>query len=67
MQSPQGQIINAEKPSGYEYTTTITSKIRFEIFGKEMLVREVKISGNSGRAYMPKAWIGKRVKIILVD
>ena len=67
MQSLQGQIINAERPTGNEYPTTVDSKIRFEIFGKEMLVREVKASGNSGRAYMPKAWIGKRVKIIRID
>ena len=67
MQSSQVQIIKAERPPGNEYPPTLDSKIRFEIFGKEMLVREVKISGNSGRAYMPKAWIGKRVKIILVD
>ena len=37
------------------------------IVGFEMLEREVKQSGNSGRVYLPKGWIGKRVKIIRIS
>ncbi|MFW9780261.1 MAG: DUF2080 family transposase-associated protein [Candidatus Heimdallarchaeota archaeon] len=36
----------------------------FKVFGYEMLDREVKKSGNSGRVYLPKDWIGTRVRII---
>ncbi|MFX1282570.1 MAG: DUF2080 family transposase-associated protein [Promethearchaeota archaeon] len=39
----------------------------FKVIGFEMLDREVKQSGNTGRVYLPKGWIGKRVKIIRVS
>ncbi len=45
----------------------ITSKVKFEVYGEEMLEKEVKQSGNSGRVYMPPEWIGKHVKIIRID
>ncbi|HII30211.1 hypothetical protein COT48_04745 [Candidatus Woesearchaeota archaeon CG08_land_8_20_14_0_20_47_9] len=32
-----------------------------------MLEKTVNKSGNSGRIYLPVEWIGKRVKIILVE
>ena len=42
-------------------------KVKFEIFGEEMLEKTVKISGNSGRVYLPPEWVGKHVKIIRTD
>jgi len=42
-------------------------KVKFEIFGEEMLEKEVKLSGNSGRIYLPPGWVGKHVKIIRID
>jgi putative transposon-encoded protein len=42
-------------------------KVKFEIFGEEMLEKEVKLSGNSGRVYLPPDWVGKHVKIIRTD
>lgn len=42
-------------------------KVKFEIFGEEMLEKEVKMSGNSGRIYLPPDWVGKHVKIIRID
>ncbi len=42
-------------------------KVKFEIFGEEMLEKEVKMSGNSGRIYLPPDWVGKHVKIIRLD
>jgi putative transposon-encoded protein len=42
-------------------------KVKFEIFGEEMLEKEVKLSGNSGRIYLPPDWVGKLVKIIRTD
>jgi putative transposon-encoded protein len=44
-----------------------TIKSKFEVFGEEMLEKEVKQSGNTGRVYLPPYWAGKRVKIIRVD
>lgn len=33
----------------------------------EMLEKRVNKSGNSGRVYVPVEWIGKNVKIILIE
>ena len=32
---------------------------------EELLTREVKKGGNSGYIYLPKAWIGRKVKAVL--
>jgi putative transposon-encoded protein len=40
---------------------------KFEVYGEEMIEKEVKQSGNSGRVYLPPEWIGKLVKIIRID
>ena len=42
-------------------------KVKFEVYGEEMLVKDVKMSGHSGRVYLPTNWVGHRVKIIRVD
>jgi putative transposon-encoded protein len=42
-------------------------KAKFEVFGEEMIEKEVKQSGNSGRVYLPPEWVGKQVKIIRID
>ena len=31
------------------------------------VIKSVKASGNTGRVYVPKPWVGKRVKISLYD
>jgi len=41
-------------------------KVKFEIYGEEMIEKRVKSSGNSGRVYLPPNWVGHRVKIIRV-
>jgi putative transposon-encoded protein len=41
--------------------------VKFEVYGEEMLEKEVKLSGNSGRVYLPPNWVGHRVKIIRID
>jgi putative transposon-encoded protein len=41
-----------------------TTKVRFEVYGEEMVEKLVKLSGNSGRVYLPPEWVGKHVKII---
>lgn len=43
------------------------NKVKFEIYGEEMIEKEVKSSGNSGRVYLPPNWVGHQVKIIRID
>jgi putative transposon-encoded protein len=40
---------------------------RIQLIGYEMLEKQVNKSGNSGRVYVPIEWIGKKVKIILLE
>ena len=44
-----------------------TQKVKFEVFGEEMIEKEVKLAGNSGRVYLPPEWVGKRVKIVRIE
>ena len=40
---------------------------RIQVTGFEMLEKQVNQSGNSGRVYVPIEWVGKQVKIILLE
>jgi len=40
---------------------------KIQLTGFEMLEKQVNKSGNSGRLYVPVEWVGKRVKIILLE
>ncbi|RLF57336.1 MAG: cytoplasmic protein [Thermoplasmata archaeon] len=42
-------------------------KVKFEVYGEEMVEKTVKLSGNSGRVYLPPDWVGCTVKIIRID
>ena len=42
-------------------------KVKFEVYGEEMIEKMVKLSGNSGRVYLPPDWVGHQVKIIRID
>ena len=42
-------------------------KTKFGIYGQEIIEKEVKPAGNSGRVYLPLDWVGKHVKIVRVD
>ncbi|MFH1982880.1 MAG: DUF2080 family transposase-associated protein [Pseudomonadota bacterium] len=42
-------------------------RVKFEVYGEEMLEKKVKSSGNSGRVYLPPNWVGHNVKIIRID
>ena len=48
-------------------TETPFNKVKFEVYGEEMIEKEIKISGNSGRVYLPPDWVGHKVKIIRID
>jgi putative transposon-encoded protein len=43
------------------------TRVKFEIYGEEMIEKSVKSSGNSGRVYLPPNWVGHQVKIIRID
>lgn len=43
------------------------TKVKFEVWGEEMIEKRVKLSGNSGRVYLPPNWVGHHVKIIRID
>ena len=45
----------------------VSQKVKFEVYGEEMLEKKVKSSGNSGRVYLPPNWVGHNVKIIRID
>ncbi len=45
----------------------IPLKVKLEIFGEEMIEKEVRRSGDSGRVYLPIEWVGKHIKIIRID
>jgi len=42
-------------------------EVKIELLGFEMLEKQVNKSGNSGRVYVPAEWVGKKVKIILLE
>ena len=42
-------------------------KVKFEVYGEEMIEKMVRLSGNSGRVYLPPDWVDHRVKIIRID
>ncbi len=45
----------------------VQDKVRFELYGTEILDKQVAASGSCGRVYLPLHWLGKRVKIIRVN
>ncbi len=40
---------------------------KIQLTGYEMFEKQVNKSGNSGRVYVPIEWVGKKVKIILLE
>ena len=57
------KMINNKNPE----PEALKDKVKFEVYGEEMLEKEVKLSGNSGRVYLPPDWVGHHVKIIRID
>ena len=41
--------------------------MKIETDAYQVIEKVVKSGGNSGRVYVPVNWIGKRVKILLID
>ena len=56
-----------KKKAAREHVPVHRAKVKFEVYGEEMIEKEVKSSGNSGRIYLPPNWVGHTVKIIKVE
>jgi len=56
-----------KKKSGQVSQEMAKGKVKFEVYGEEMLEKKVSVSGNSGRIYLPPDWVGHQVKIIRIN
>ncbi len=61
---PNEKKYKNEKDLAVEITQ---GRVKFEVYGEEMIEKMVKLSGNSGRVYLPPDWVGHQVKIIRID
>jgi putative transposon-encoded protein len=43
------------------------SRVKFEVYGEEIVEKVAKLCGNSARVYLPTDWVGSRIKIIRID
>ena len=62
-----GNKVDGWMDSASEDAVVNRSKVKFEVFGQEMIEKTVKLSGNSGRVYLPPTWVGHNVKIVRID
>jgi len=53
-------------PSLGDNAEAVRHKVKFEVYGEEMLEKRVNSSGSSGRVYLPSEWVGRRVKVIRI-
>jgi putative transposon-encoded protein len=56
-------VSDRDKSDTSEETYSRT-KVKFEIYGEELIEKTVRSSGNSGRIYLPPEWIGTKVKVV---
>lgn len=45
----------------------MNDQMKIEVQAYQVVEKTVKASGNSGRVYVPKEWIGKKVKVFLLE
>ena len=45
----------------------MSDKMEIKIEGYQIVEKVVKLSGNSGRVYVPIDWVGKKVKVVLIE
>jgi putative transposon-encoded protein len=55
------------KDESYSAAASPGRKVKFEVYGEEMIEKKVRLSGNSGRVYLPPDWVDHHVKIIRID
>jgi putative transposon-encoded protein len=61
------KTLNMKREEEFESPIDLkVQKVKFEIYGEEMVEKNVKPSGNSGRIYLPPQWIGQKVKIVRI-
>jgi putative transposon-encoded protein len=63
----QKKVRNSSVALLQDELTIARNRAKFEVYGEEMIEKEVKQSGNSGRVYLPPEWVGKHVKIIRIE
>ena len=52
----------------YSYIVTpMNEQMKVEVQAYQVVEKTVKTSGNSGRVYVPKEWVGKKVKVFLLE
>ncbi len=59
--------VNKKKNAQNKTSERAQGNVKFEVYGEEMVEKLVKLSGNSGRVYLPPDWVGRHVKIIRID
>jgi len=64
--APRRHHLSMDSPPTKEPADT-GRRVKFEVYGEEMIEKEVRPCGNTGRIYLPPDWVGKYVKIIRVD
>ena len=70
MPNEKNQTPNTDSEAAVDALNNVDAsknKVKFEIYGEEMIEKRVKSSGNSGRVYLPPNWVGHQVKIIRID
>jgi putative transposon-encoded protein len=45
----------------------MNTEITIQVQGYQVLEKKVKDAGTTGRIYLPKEWINKQVKIVLLE
>jgi len=61
------KVANERQSQSSERASSMNGKVKFEVYGEEMIEKKVKLSGNSGRVYLPPDWVDHHVKIIRID
>lgn len=45
----------------------MNEQMKVEVQAYQVVEKTVKTSGTSGRVYVPKEWVGKKVKVFLLE
>jgi hypothetical protein len=59
--------MDPEEIGGKPESPAKSPRVKFGFFGVEIIEKEVRPRGNTGRVYLPLGWVGKLVKIIRID
>jgi putative transposon-encoded protein len=63
----ENAVTDVKEKNGPDVAPGMNVKVKFEVYGEEMIEKKVKLSGNSGRVYLPPDWVDHHVKIIRID